>query len=87
MENEWADFRVVKQSVSMQMVLDHYHINGLRKNGNELRGQCPLHKGEGARSFHVNVSKYVFHASRAKRAAMFLTWWRRSRVARCVRQL
>jgi len=66
MENEWVDFRVVKQSVSMQMVLDHYHINGLRKNGNELRGQCPLHKGEGARSFHVNVSKNVFQCFSCK---------------------
>lgn len=66
MENEWVDFRQVKQSVSMQMVLDHYHINGLRKNGNELRGQCPIHKGEGARSFHVNVSKNVFQCFSCK---------------------
>jgi DNA primase len=66
MESEWVDFRLVKQSVSMQMVLDHYHINGLRKNGNELRGQCPIHKGEGARSFHVNVSKNVFQCFSCK---------------------
>ena len=66
MENEWVDFRQVKQSVSMQMVLDHYHISGLRKNGNELRGQCPLHRGEGARSFHVNVSKNVFQCFSCK---------------------
>jgi DNA primase len=66
MESEWVDFRVVKQSVSMEMVLDHYHINGLRKNGNELRGQCPIHKGESARSFHVNVSKNVFQCFSCK---------------------
>jgi len=66
MGNEWVDFRVVKQSVSMRMVLDHYHINGLRKNGNELRGECPIHKGEGARNFHVNVSKNLFQCFSCK---------------------
>ena len=32
MTKDWVDFRVVKQAVSMQMVLDHYNINWLRKN-------------------------------------------------------
>jgi DNA primase len=65
MTNGWVDFRLVKESVSMQMVLEHYGVNGLRKNGNELRGQCPIHKGEGA-SFHVNVSKNVFQCFSCK---------------------
>jgi len=66
MENEWVDFRLVKQSVTMQMVLDHYRINGLQKNGNELRGACPIHKGEGSRTFQVNVSKNVFQCFSCK---------------------
>jgi DNA primase len=63
---DWVDFRLVKQAVSMQMVLEHYGINGLRKSGNELRGACPVHKGEGSRTFHVNVGKNVFQCFSCK---------------------
>jgi DNA primase len=56
----WVDFKVIKQSVSMQQVLTYYGIDSLRRQGDELRGQCPIHKGEGARTFHVNVAKNVF---------------------------
>jgi DNA primase len=61
MTNDWVDFKVVKQAVSMQMVLDHYNINWLRKTRDELRGHCPIHKGEGDRTFHVNLSKGAFN--------------------------
>ena len=40
MTKDWVDFKLVKQAVSMQMALDHYHINWLRKNKDELRGRC-----------------------------------------------
>jgi DNA primase len=63
---DWVDFRLVKQAVSMAMVLEHYGINGLRKNGSELRGACPIHKGEGSRTFMVNVSKNVFQCFSCK---------------------
>lgn len=59
MEN-WVDFRAVKAAVSVQQVLDHYHINWLRKSGDELRGRCPIHQGEGTDTFHVNMSKNAF---------------------------
>ena len=45
----------------MQMVLDHYQVDWLRKQGGELRGRCPIHQGEGERSFHVNLEKNIFH--------------------------
>lgn len=66
MAKDWVDFRLVKQAVSMRMVLEHYGINGLRKSGNELRGACPVHKGEGSRTFHVNVGKNVFQCFSCK---------------------
>jgi DNA primase len=66
MENGWVDFRLIKESVSMQMVLEHYGINGLRKSGSELRGSCPIHKGEGSRTFQVNISKNVFQCFSCK---------------------
>jgi len=66
MTKDWVDFKAVKQAVSMQMVLDHYHINWLRKNGDELRGRCPIHKGEGDRTFHVNLKKSAFNCFSCK---------------------
>src|SRR5437867_12597102 len=66
MENNWVDFRAVKQAVSMQMALDHYQVNWLRKKGEELRGRCPIHKGEGQDTFHVNVAKNAFQCFSCK---------------------
>jgi DNA primase len=66
MKNGWVDFRLIKQSVTIQMVLDHYGVNGLRKNGDELRGRCPIHKGDSGRTFQVNVSKNVFQCFSCK---------------------
>jgi DNA primase len=66
-QKDWVDFRAVKQAVSIEMVLQYYNLlNGLRKNGDELRGRCPIHKGEGERSFHVNTSKSAFQCFSCK---------------------
>jgi DNA primase len=61
MEKKWVDFSAVKQVVSMQTVLDHYQVKGLRKQGHELYGRCPIHKGEGADAFRVSVQKNAFN--------------------------
>jgi DNA primase len=65
-QKDWVDFRAVKQAVSMQALLDHYGINWLRKNNDELRGRCPIHKGDGDRNFHVNLVKNVFNCFSCK---------------------
>lgn len=58
---EWVDFKVVKEAVGMQMVLDHYGIKGLTKSGDELRGPCPIHQGsKRSKDFTVNVRKNAF---------------------------
>jgi len=61
MAEEWVDFKKVKAAVTMQMVLDHYGVNGLRAVGDELRGRCPIHKST-ARGNHlsVNLKKNAF---------------------------
>ena len=59
METDWVDFRIIKEAVMMQMVLDHYDIT-LKKSGHELRGKCPIHRGSNNKHFTVNVSKNVF---------------------------
>jgi hypothetical protein len=61
MEKDWVDFRAVKAAISMQMILDHYGLAGLKKVGQELRGKCPIHAGSSnAKHFSVNVSKNAF---------------------------
>src|SRR4051812_46562163 len=57
----WVDFRAVKAAVNIQAVLDHYQVGGLRKNGDELRGRCPIHGGKESDSFHANTQKNNFN--------------------------
>lgn len=66
MEKEWVDFRLVKAQVSMQMLVDHYGLRDLRKRKDELRGRCPIHRGEGERTFHINLSKNAFQCFSCK---------------------
>jgi hypothetical protein len=62
MTSEWVDFKKVKEAVDIQMVLGHYSIAGLAKNGDELRGPCPIHKGKvRSKNFTVNVRKNAFN--------------------------
>ena len=61
MNKAWIDFREIRARVSMSMVLEHYQVDWLGKQGDELRGRCPIHEGEGERAFHVNLEKNVFH--------------------------
>ena len=56
----WVDFRTVKAAVTMEMILAHYNIT-LRKSGQELRGRCPIHQGEGSDTFHVSLVKNIFN--------------------------
>jgi DNA primase len=65
-QGTYVDFRAVKAAVSFPMVLSHYGVNWLRESGDELRGRCPIHKGDGDRTFHVNVSKGAFHCFSCK---------------------
>jgi DNA primase len=60
-EKAWVDFKQVKETVSMAMVLEQYGVNWLRKSRDQLRGRCPIHKGEGERTFHVSLTKEAFN--------------------------
>ncbi len=66
MEKEWVEFRAIKAAVSMQNLVEHYQLRDLRKSNNELRGRCPIHDGEGDRTFHINLSKNVFQCFSCK---------------------
>lgn len=61
MTTEWVDFKMVKEAVNMQMVLNHYGIQGLVKSGDELRGACPIHKGSAkSKHFTINMRRNAF---------------------------
>jgi len=60
MAGKWIDFRVIKEQISMKMVLDRYGIDWLRTSNEGVRGQCPIHKGQGNSSFHASLAKNVF---------------------------
>jgi DNA primase len=58
-ERKQADFALIRQRVTLQMLLDHYQILDLKREGKELRGTCPI-CGTGKRPFAVNPSKNIF---------------------------
>src|SRR5262245_24455731 len=65
MQKNWIDFKAVKV-VKLETVLARYDIDWLRRRGNELRGRCPIHRGDGDNTFHVNVIKNAFNCFSCK---------------------
>lgn len=67
MPREWVDFNEIKAAVDIQMVLEHYGVQGLIKSGYELRGSCPIHKGSArSKNFTVNLQKNAFKCFSSK---------------------
>lgn len=60
MDSNWVDFDAIKQVATVRAVLDHYGIQDLKQHGEELRGRCPIHQGDGERSFHIHTGKKAF---------------------------
>jgi DNA primase len=56
-----VDFRAVKQAVSLESVLGHYEVPGLRRRRDRLAGRCPIHRGQREDSFRASLSKNAFH--------------------------
>jgi len=56
----WADFAAVKQAVTLEAVLRHYQIPGLRLHRDQLQGCCPIHRGQRNDSFRVHLTKNIF---------------------------
>jgi DNA primase len=65
-ESNWVNFKAVKAAVTMEMVLERYQVNWLRQSNDELRGRCPIHKGEGQDTFHANLNKNAFQCFSCK---------------------
>ena len=58
---DWVDFGAVKQAVSLEAVLQHYQVQGLRKGRHQLESRCPIHRGQRDDSFRASLGKNVFH--------------------------
>ena len=56
----WVDFSAVKRAVSLETVLRHYQIPGLRRQRDQLQGCCPIHRGHRDDSFRAHLTKNVF---------------------------
>jgi DNA primase len=57
----WVDFGAVKQAVSLEAVLRHYQVPGLRQSRQQLVGRCPIHRGQRDDSFRASLGKNAFH--------------------------
>ena len=63
MADTFIDFRIVKQNITIEMVLDHYKIKLRRVNKTSLRGRCslPTHTSEkSGESFSVQTEKNIW---------------------------
>lgn len=56
----WVDFNLIKMAVTMEMLVVQYGITGLVRNGDEMRGICPVHQGKSKREFSINLAKSTF---------------------------
>jgi DNA primase len=59
---DWVSFSEIKNRVTLEEVLRHYQVDGLRPGGiDQYRGRCPIHQGQGTEAFHANLRRGVFH--------------------------
>src|SRR5687768_5720530 len=72
MTANFVDFRIVKERISIEQVLEHYNIRLRRANQTALRGLCPLptHSSEKSReSFGVDTAKRIWSCQSASCAS------------------
>jgi len=67
----------VKEAVSLEEVLRHYQVPGLRRHRSQREGGCPIHRGKRDDSFRASLTKNVFHCLRL--AKLVVTFWILSR--------
>lgn len=59
--NEWIDFNIIKEAVSMEQVLDWYGLTAaLRRSNDGFRGACPIHGGHNPTQFSVSTDQNVW---------------------------
>jgi DNA primase len=56
----WVAFSAMKQAITLEAVLRHYRVPGLRRRRDQLQGCCPIHHGHRRDSFRAHLTKNVF---------------------------
>jgi len=56
----WVDFAAVKRAVSLEAVLRHYQVSGLRRRRDQLQGRCTIHAAQRDDSFRAHLAKNMF---------------------------
>ena len=68
MSTSFVDFKVLKESVSIERLLDHYGLlETLSGRGKELTGKCPFCKPGKSKPFKVSLVKNVWHCFKCDR--------------------
>lgn len=60
--NNAFDFKWIKSQISIEQLLTAYGIDqSLKRKNDYLYGPCPIHNGDNATAFRVNLSRGVWH--------------------------
>ncbi len=60
-EKDWIDFNLVKQSVSMEMLIIHFGLFEVQRKEDEVRLRCPFHNGNSDNSMAINLTRNMFY--------------------------
>ena len=72
---DWADFRAVKEAVSLEAVLRHYQVAGLRRRRDQLAGRFPSIRGHAMIPSAPIWARLRFAVSLARPVAMCWSSW------------
>jgi DNA primase len=66
------------QTIKAEIPIERYagELTELKSYGDELRGRCPIHKGDNPTSFSVNLEKQLFHCHACGAGGDALTLYR-----------
>ena len=57
----YLDIQRMKAEITMEHILGHYGIHLRAVNSHHLSGCCPIHHGDNANAFHVDLKRNLFH--------------------------
>ena len=63
-----VDFAVLRREITMQQVLDEIGLEPTYRNGDQLRGPCPVHgsSSKHSRVFSVNLAEGRYYCHKCK---------------------
>jgi DNA primase len=57
----YLDIQRMKTEITMEHILGYYGIRLRPVNSHRLCGCCPIHQGDNANAFHVDLKRNLFH--------------------------